>query len=109
MGTIAKCLLESKYAENSQTTQYTSPTGTRAIIDKFVAYSAAGTTLAVNIVGSGGAAAASNLLVNRTLSAGETYTFPELVGQVLNAGDFVSTLASAASSVVIRISGRETT
>lgn len=109
MSTIAKCLLEAKYAENAQTTQYTTPTGTRTIVDKFVAYSAAGTTLAVNLVGGGGAAGASNLIVSKTLAAGETYTFPELVGQVLNAGDFVSTLAGGASAVVIRISGRETT
>ena len=87
MTTLAKCLLESKYAENAQTTQYTAGTGVRTIIDKFTGYSPAGGTLA----------------------AGETYTFPEVVGQILNAGDFVSTLAAAASSVVIRISGREIT
>lgn len=109
MSTTAKCLLEAKYAEDSQTTQYTCPSGTKALIDKFVAYSASGTSLAVNIVGSGGAAGASNKIVEKTLSAGETYTFPEIVGQGLNAGDFISTLAGAASSVVIRITGRETT
>lgn len=107
MTVTAKCLLEAKYAENAQTTQYTAPAGVRTIIDKFTAYSPAGGTLSVNLVASGATAAALNLNVVKTLAAGESYTFPELVGHILNAGDFVGTLAAAASSVVIRISGRE--
>jgi hypothetical protein len=110
MTVTAKCLVESKYAENAQTTQYTA-TGVRAIVDKFTGYNgtAGAVSLTVNLVASGGAAGASNVKVVRSLAAGETYTFPELVGQVLNAGDLISTLASAATSIVIRISGRENT
>lgn len=107
MTVTAKCLLEAKYAENAQTTQYTAPAGMRTIIDKFTAYSLAGGTLSAALVPSGGAAGVSNAQVVKTLTANETYTFPELVGQILNTGDFVSTLAGAASTVVIRISGRE--
>lgn len=107
MTVTAKCLLEAKYAENAQTTQYAAPAGTRTIVDKFTGYSLAGGTLAVALVPAAGAAGASNAHVSKTLAAGETYTFPEVVGQILNAGDFISTLAGAASSVVIRISGRE--
>lgn len=108
MTTTAKALLESKYAENSQTTQYTA-SGVRAIIDKFSAYNGTGgaVTLAVNLVPSGGSAGASNLKVSKSLLAGETYTFPEIVGHVLNPGDFISTIAGAATSLVIRVSGRE--
>jgi len=109
MTVTAKCLLEAKQAESAQTTQYTAATGTRTIIDKFTARSVAGATLSVNLVSSGGAAGASNLVVTKTLAAGEQYTFPELVGQVLNAGDFISTIASVATDTVIRISGRENT
>jgi hypothetical protein len=110
MTVTAKCLVESKYAENAQTTQYTA-TGVRAIVDKFTGYNgtAGAVSLTVNLVASGGAAGASNVKVVRSLAAGETYTFPEMVGQVLNAGDFISTLASAATSIVIRVSGRENT
>lgn len=110
MTVTAKCLLEAKNAENAQTTQYTA-TGVRTIIDKFTGYNytAGAVTLAINLVASAGAAAAANLVVLKTLSAGETYTFPEVVGHVLNAGDFISTLAGAATSIVIRISGREVT
>lgn len=108
MTTTAKALLESKYAENSQTTQYTA-SGGRAIIDKFTAYNGTGgaVTLAINLVASGGSAGASNLKVSKSLAAGETYGFPEIVGHVLNSGDFISTIAGAATSLVIRISGRE--
>jgi hypothetical protein len=109
MTVTPKCLLESKYAENAQTTQYTAPASTRVLIDKFTAYSLAGTTLAVNIVASGGSAGASNVKANKTLAANETYSFPELVGQILNPGDFISTLPGGATAVVIRISGREVT
>lgn len=109
MTVTAKCLLEAKYAENAQTSQYTAPAGARTIIDKFSAYSPAGGTLTVNLVASGGAAAAANVKMVKTLAANETYTCPEMVGQILNAGDFVSTLAGAATTVVIRISGRENT
>jgi hypothetical protein len=109
MTVTAKCLLEAKQAENAQTTQYSAPSGTRTIIDKFTARSVAGATLSVNIVASAGAAGATNLVVTKTLAAGEHYTFPELVGQVLNAGDFISTISSVATDTVIRISGRENT
>lgn len=109
MTVTAKCLLDAKQAENAQTSQYTCPAGTRTIIDKFSARSVAGSTFTVNIVANAGAAGASNLIVTKTLAAGEAYTFPELVGQVLNAGDFISTICSVATDTVIRISGRENT
>jgi hypothetical protein len=110
MTVTARCLLESKHAENAQTSQYTA-SGVKTIVDKFTGYNgtAGAVTLTVNIVASGGAAGASNVKVAKSLAAGETYTFPELVGHILNTGDFISTLASAATSIVIRASGREIT
>ena len=112
MTTIAKPLVASKYAENATTTQYTCPTGTRTIVDKFTGTNSSGATqtLSVYVVPSGGSAGASNqITVTKSLAAGEVYTFPEIVGQVLGAGEFISTLASAASAIVIRASGREIT
>jgi hypothetical protein len=41
------------------------------------------------------------------LQAGETYTFPEIVGAALAAGDFISTIAGTATAINIRASGRE--
>ena len=104
-------LIAAKIAENSQTTQYTS-TNCKTIIDKFTAtnYSAGAETLSVNLVTSADTAGNQNLVVKtRSLGAGETYTFPEIVGQTLAAGGFISTIASAATSISIRSSGRKIT
>lgn len=108
MSTFQTVLFEAKTAENAQTTQYTS-TNVRTIIDKFTAtnYSAAAATVSVNLVSSGGSAGNDNLIVKaKTLQPSETYTFPELVGQTLLAGGFISTLAGTASAINIRASGR---
>jgi hypothetical protein len=110
MTTTSKCLIEAKYAENAQTTQYTAPTGTRTIIDKCTATNVTGSpqTLSWNLVTAAGAAGASNTITyQKTVAAGATEVFPEMVGQVLNAGDFMSSLCSLANSIVIRASGRE--
>ena len=108
MSVTAKCLTQGVIASNGQTTYYTA-TGVRTIIDKLTGYNYTGgaVTLAINLVPSGGSAAAANLVVLKTIGAGETYTFPEIVGHTLNPGDFVSTIAGAATSIVIRLSGRE--
>lgn len=109
MTVTVKVLIPAKIAENSQTTQYTA-TGVKAIIDKFTAtnYSASAATLSVNIVTSADTAGNQNLVVKtKTLQAAETYTFPEVVGASLEAGGFISTIASAATSIGIRASGRE--
>ena len=51
---------------------------------------------------------ASNLIIDaRTIVPDETYTCPELVGQALDVGGFISTLAGTATSLTIRASGRE--
>jgi len=104
-------LIPAKIAENTQTTQYTS-TGVTTLIDKFTAtnYSASAATLSINLVSSGDTSGNQNLIVKtRSLLAGETYTFPEIVGTVLESGGFISTIASAATSVNMRASGIEVT
>lgn len=111
MSVLVKTLIQSKQAENAQTTQYTAA-NCKTIIDKFTATntSAANVSLSVNLVASGGSPGVSNLVVNaRAVAPGETYTFPELVGQVLEPGGFISTIASAATALTIRASGREIT
>lgn len=108
MSVLISNIIPAKIAEASQTTQYTS-TGVQTIIDKFTAtnYSAVAAQISVNLVASGGSAGDSNLIVKtKTLQPSETYTFPELVGHVLPASGFISTLASAATSINIRASGR---
>lgn len=110
MTTTARCLLEAKYAENSETTQVTSGARIITIIDKFTGtnVTASAALLTVKIIASGGSASADETVAyQKSIQPGETYTFPEVVGQVLNTGDFISTLAGTASAIVIRVSGRE--
>lgn len=111
MTVYVKNLVPAKTVENTQTTQYTA-TGVTTIIDKFTAtnYSAAAATISVNLVTVSGTAGNQNLITKtKTLQPSEVYTFPELVGQVLNAGDFISTIAGTASAINMRVSGREVT
>lgn len=109
MAVTVKNIIPAKEAEAVQTAQYTA-TNCRCIIDKFTATntSAGNETISVNLVASGDVASAANLIVDtRSIAPNETYTFPELVGQVLDSGTFISTIASAAASLTIRASGRE--
>jgi hypothetical protein len=109
MTVTVKVLIPAKTAENSQTTQYTA-TGVTALIDKFTAtnYNTAAATISVNLVTSADTAGNQNLIVKtKTLQAGETYTFPELVGAALAPGGFISTIAGTASAINIRANGRE--
>lgn len=111
MAVTVKNLIPAKQAENSQTTQYTA-TNCKAIIDKFTVTNTntANVTFSVNLVASGGTAGTDNLIVKtRSIVPGETYLCPELVGQVLEAGGFISTLAGTASALTITASGREVT
>lgn len=109
MAVTVKVLVPAKTAENTQVTQYTA-SGVTAIIDKFTAtnYAATAATLSVNLVTAAGSASNDNLIVKtKTLQPSETYTFPELVGQVLAPSGFISTIAGTASSINLRVSGRE--
>ena len=111
MAVTVKVLIPAKTAENTQTTQYTA-TGVTTIIDKFTAtnYSAAAATISVNLVTSADTAGNQNLITKtKTLQVSETYTFPELVGQVLSPSAFISTIAGTATAINIRASGREVT
>jgi hypothetical protein len=111
MTVSVKVLVPAKTVENVQTTQYTA-TGVTAIIDKFTAtnFTATAATISVNLVTAAGSSGNSNLITKtKTLQASEVYTFPELVGQVLGIGDFISTIAGTASAINMRVSGREVT
>ena len=111
MAETVKNIIPRKLAENVQTIQYTVPAG-RTIIDAFTITNVSGsnTMFSCNLVASGGAASSSNLVVKaRAIAPNETYLCPELVGQVLEAGGTISTLAGAASALCISGNGREIT
>ena len=104
-------LVPPKQMEATQTTQYTA-TNARAIIDKATVTNTdtVNRTFSVNLVTSGGSAGNANLVIDdRTVVPGETYLCQELVGQALESGSFISTIASAATALTMRVSGREIT
>lgn len=104
-------IIPRKQAEAAQTAQYTA-TNCKTIIDKFTVTNTTGTsaTFSVNLVASGGSASAANRVLSvKSISPNETYTCPEVVGQTLEAGGFISTLAGTATALTISASGREIT
>lgn len=106
-----KNIIPRKQALAVQTDQYTA-TNCKCIIDKFTVTntSVANVTFSVNLVASGGTAGDANLVLKaKTVVPNETYTCPELVGQVLEAGGTISTIAGVPTSLTISASGREVT
>lgn len=110
MSAIAKNIIPRKLAEAATTTQYAAPLGTRCIIDKLTGtnISAAPVTVDVYLIPSGGTVAdAYRVVKSKTIAINEAFTFPAVVGQILEAGGFIATAASAGSAIVLSASGRE--
>ena len=111
MAVTVKNIIPRKQVEAAQTGQYTA-SGCTTIIDKFTVTntSAANAVFSCYLVASGGTPGDDNLVLKtRTLVPSETYTCPELVGQILAPGGFISTLAGSPASLTISCSGREIT
>lgn len=111
MTVTVKNIIPRKQIENVQTAQYTA-VNCKTIIDKFTVTntSAANVNFSANLIAEGGSAGDGNLVVKtRAIAPNETYTCPELVGQTLESGGIISTLAGAATSLTISASGREIT
>lgn len=105
----AKTLMPSAAIVAAATTQYTAPANTRTIIDKMTVTNTTGAavTVTVYIVTAAGASGTSNrLIAAQSIAAGTAYLCPEIVGHILNPGDFIVTEASAVG-LTGRISGRE--
>lgn len=112
MTVTLKVLVPSVQMGGAPVKQYTAPIGTKVIIDKATVtnFDTANRTFSVHLVPSGGTEQTTNLVIDaRAVSPEETYLCPELVGQILAPGDFISTFASSATGMSIRISGREVT
>lgn len=104
-----KVLIPGTDAPTAQATLYTAE-GVKAIIDKATAMNttAGAAVLTMNLIESGGTVTAANRVITRTIAAGETYTFPEIVGHILSVDGLISAIASV-SGISLRISGREIT
>lgn len=81
-------------------TLHASPTGTiERIINATITNDTAGViAVTVHIISSGGSASSANKRISaRNIAAGETYTCPELIGRVLQPGDFIQALGNGLS------------
>ena len=92
----------------TNTILYTSAANTRT---KILAASAVNDTttskyITFHRVPSGGAAGDANLIINqKVVGSKESVPLWELVGQVLEPGDFISAIAEAATQITVHISG----
>src|SRR5688572_2695663 len=107
MAVTPKVFSESVVVAATATTYVPAELG-RKTIDKCTAYNSdtVPRTLTVHLLPSGGTAAPSTIIMVKTLQASETYTCPEVVGHVIEPNGFLQALASTASVINIRISGR---
>ena len=111
MSVSVKPLILSKYASNVDTAEYTTPSSTNTIIDKFIARNNTGgaVTLTIYLVPNGGSSGNDNLYYSTSIAANTTVDLTEIKGNILATGGAIRVLAGAASSITIRASGREVT
>lgn len=107
MAVTPRVLIPATVVANSITPYYVS-TGATTLVDSFqvINFSAGPVDISVYVVTVGDTASTTNLRKTKTLQALETYSFPEVVGQTLLPGGFISASASVAASLNIRSSGR---
>ncbi len=109
MSIRVRAIIERKFAEASTTTQYTA-NDVQCIIDKFTATntSAASVTLTVHLVPAANGTDNSNAVsYEKSIPAGSVELFAEVVGQVLEVGDHIDTIASTGGVLVLSAAGRE--
>lgn len=107
MASNVKNIIPPKYAETSQTTQYTS-TASKTIINQFslANQNTVPVSIAINIVKSGDSASNVNRVIpSQSVFPGKSIILPTLIGESLEPGDFISTIASAVDSITISATG----
>lgn len=90
----------------TDTTLYTAPSNTTSRIIKCTATNDTTTTVTITFhkVESGGSVGVAKLILNaKALGNKETYECPEVVGQVLETGDFISSIAGSATQVTVSL------
>lgn len=109
MAVISKELVPAKQLEAVPTKQYTSESVTTTV-DKCTVTNtgAVNATVSIYLVASGGTEGAGNQIIKtRAISPNQTYLCPEIVGQTLDSGTSLSASASIATTLTIRVGGRE--
>lgn len=105
-----KCLVEPTQLGTSVALLYQAGVVTKAIVKKLtVANSSANAaTVTIYLVPSGGTPGAGNIITDAApVAPGKTYESYECEGHVLETGDSIQALASAASALALRASGIE--
>lgn len=111
MAATIKNIIPRKTVAFGAETQYTANNCT-TVIDKFTISNVTGLTagIVIYLVASGGSPANSNtVLPIKFIQGYEVYTCPEIIGQVLLAGGYISTNATAGATFTLSASGREIT
>lgn len=101
-------VLVSQQLAATETTQYTGPANSSVKLAEAVLSNttAAAVTVSVSLCKTGQTAGASNRVVpGYSLAAGDSLVVRQLEGQFLGPGDFISAIASAATSVAFAVSG----
>jgi len=102
-------IISRRTLETAATIQYTA-TGVTTVIDKMTVTNVSGSNTFINIYlpNPGSNPDASNLVLsNRTLGANETYSCPELVGQVILSGGTIVTQVGSVNALTMSASGSE--
>lgn len=105
-----KSMVNGTNLTDAAATYYTAPAGTRAIVKRatFCNDHSSVVTVTINLVPSGGSAAYGNQITKtKALAAGETWSCPDVENHVLEAGGFISMVASVTAKIGVRISGYE--
>ena len=104
------CLIEGAELTGSAATYYTSPTATTTIIDNLTLTNtdSSSHTVTLYLVANGGTAGTANTILSAiSVGSNTCLQVSALQYHVLAPGDFISALASSASVVIIRASGRQ--
>ena len=113
MSTTKVVLFDTQFAPATDTEMFESPTeGAGTIIDKMTATNidSVNRSITARIVPPDGTPTGTDFLIKTaTLTAGQCYLWPEVVGQMLAAGGTLRLEASAAGVIVVRASGRNET
>ena len=105
-----KAMVDGVSLTDAVATYYITPTGTRALLKRatFCNNHSAVVTVTINLVPSGGSAAYGNQITKtKSLAAGESWSCPDMENHILEAGGFISMLASVTATIGVRISGYE--
>lgn len=112
MAITGKRMVSGSQITASLATYYTVGASTRAQIQAMTVTNtnASARTVSIHLVPSGGTADATNIVLSaKSLAQNESYKVIEAIGQWLEAGGFISAVASAATSIDLVASGIETT